>query len=99
MILMLPQSCDPGYGALGVQLGVPTVTKQAEDFGYSLYGSKSPYVPGLDLPGVVPSVFSALPTRRPGLSGPERHRAVRRPGHPVAERAGGRRHRQRRVSS
>jgi penicillin-binding protein A len=60
MAVMLPQSCDPGYGALGVQLGVPTLTKQAEDFGYALDGSKSPYVPGIDLPDVVPSVFSAL---------------------------------------
>jgi peptidoglycan glycosyltransferase len=60
MVLMLPQSCDPGYGALGVQLGVPTLTKQAEDFGYALDGSKSPSVPGIDLPDVVPSVFSAL---------------------------------------
>jgi peptidoglycan glycosyltransferase len=60
MVLMLPQSCDPGYGALGVQVGVPTETKQAEDFGYALDGSKSPYVPGIDLPNVIPSVFSAL---------------------------------------
>jgi peptidoglycan glycosyltransferase len=60
MALMLPQSCDPGYGALGVKLGVPTLTKQAEDFGYALSGSKTPYVPNLDLPGVAPSVFSSL---------------------------------------
>jgi peptidoglycan glycosyltransferase len=60
MALMLPQSCDPGYGALGVQIGVPTLTKQAEDFGYALDGSKTPYVAGIDLPDVVPSVFSAL---------------------------------------
>jgi peptidoglycan glycosyltransferase len=60
MALMLPESCDPGYGALGVQVGVPTETKQAEDFGYTVDGSKSPYIPGIDLPGVIPSVFSAL---------------------------------------
>jgi peptidoglycan glycosyltransferase len=60
MTLMLPQSCDPGYGALGVKLGVPTLTKQAGQFGYALSGSTSPYVPDLDLPGVAPSVFSAL---------------------------------------
>jgi len=60
MTIMLPQSCDPGYGALGVQLGVPTLTKQALDFGYALDGSKTPFVPGLDLPDVAPSVFSAL---------------------------------------
>jgi len=60
MTLMLPQSCDPGYGALGVKLGVPILTKQAEDFGYALSDSTSPYVAGLDLPGVKPSVFSSL---------------------------------------
>jgi len=57
---MLPQSCDPGYGALGVQLGVATETKQAEDFGYAVDGAKSPYVPAIDLPDVIPSIFSAL---------------------------------------
>jgi peptidoglycan glycosyltransferase len=60
MALMLPQSCDPGYGALGVQLGVSTLTKQAEDFGYALSGATKPYVPPLDLPDVIPSVFSSL---------------------------------------
>jgi peptidoglycan glycosyltransferase len=60
MAVMLPQSCDPGYGALGVQVGVATETKQAEDFGYAVDGTKSPYVPGIDLPDVIPSVFSAL---------------------------------------
>ncbi len=60
MNIMLPQSCDPGYGSLGVQLGVPTLTKQALDFGYALDGSKTPFVPGLDLPDVAPSIFSAL---------------------------------------
>jgi penicillin-binding protein A len=60
MALMLPQSCDPGYGALGIQLGVPTLTKQAEDFGYSLFGATTPYVPKIDLPNVVPSTFSDL---------------------------------------
>ena len=61
MALMLPQSCDPGYGELGIQLGVPTLTKQAEDFGYSLFGTANPYVPNIDLPNVVPSTFSDLP--------------------------------------
>jgi penicillin-binding protein A len=54
MITMLPASCDPGYGDLGVQLGVPIVQEQAELFGYNS-------VPGIDLPGVVPSVFPTLP--------------------------------------
>jgi peptidoglycan glycosyltransferase len=60
MALMLPQSCDPGYGALGVQLGVSTLTKQAEAFGYALSDATTPYVPPLDLPHVIPSVFSSL---------------------------------------
>jgi peptidoglycan glycosyltransferase len=51
---MLPASCDPGYGELGVQEGAPVLQKQAELFGYNA-------VPGIDLPGVVASVFPALP--------------------------------------
>jgi peptidoglycan glycosyltransferase len=54
MVQMLPFSCDPGYGELGVQLGVPILQKQAELFGYNS-------VPALDLPGVVPSPFTKLP--------------------------------------
>jgi peptidoglycan glycosyltransferase len=61
MALMLPQSCDPGYGELGIQLGVPTLTTQAQDFGYSIFGASKPYVPKIDLPNVVPSTFSDLP--------------------------------------
>ena len=60
MALMLPQSCDPGYGQLGVELGVPTLTKQAQDFGYSIYEAATQYVPNLDLPNVIPSTFSEL---------------------------------------
>ncbi|HXY27408.1 MAG TPA: penicillin-binding transpeptidase domain-containing protein [Acidimicrobiales bacterium] len=51
---MLPASCDPGYAELGVQLGVPVMTKQAELFGYNA-------VPGIDLPGTIASVFPNLP--------------------------------------
>jgi peptidoglycan glycosyltransferase len=54
MVEMLPASCDPGYGELGVQEGVPALQKQAELFGYDS-------VPGIDLPGVVKSVFPTLP--------------------------------------
>jgi penicillin-binding protein A len=54
MTSMLPASCDPGYGELGVQLGVPVLQEQAELFGYNS-------VPGIDLPSVVPSVFPTLP--------------------------------------
>ncbi|HXZ62211.1 MAG TPA: penicillin-binding transpeptidase domain-containing protein [Acidimicrobiales bacterium] len=53
LLEMLPESCDPGYAELGVQLGVPIMTKQAELFGYNS-------VPGIDLPGTVASVFPAL---------------------------------------
>ena len=56
MTQMLPFSCDPGYGELGVQEGVSTLRQQAELFGINS-------VPGIDLPsdtqqpvgGVVPS--------------------------------------------
>ncbi len=40
---MLPQSCDPGYGLLGIALGAPTLAKQAELFGYNS-------TPPIDLP-------------------------------------------------
>ena len=40
---MLPQSCDPGYGLLGIALGAPTLAKQAGLFGYNA-------TPPLDLP-------------------------------------------------
>ncbi len=62
MTQMLPFSCDPGYGELGVQLGVDTLQKQAELFGYNS-------VPPIDLPsnseqpvgGVVASAYTQLP--------------------------------------
>jgi penicillin-binding protein A len=53
MTQMLPFSCDPGYAALGLELGVPILTKQSELFGYNS-------VPGIDLPGTVTSVFPPL---------------------------------------
>jgi len=40
---MLPQSCDPGYGLLGIALGAPTLAKQAALFGYNS-------TPPIDLP-------------------------------------------------
>ncbi len=40
---MLPESCDPGYGLLGIALGAPTLAKQAELFGYNS-------APPIDLP-------------------------------------------------
>ncbi len=60
MTQMLPFSCDPGYGELGVQEGVGILQKQAELFGYNS-------VPPIDLPsqntlgGVVASPFGSLP--------------------------------------
>jgi peptidoglycan glycosyltransferase len=54
MTQMLPFSCDPGYAELGVQLGVPIMTKQAELFGYNS-------VPGIDLPNVSKSIYPDLP--------------------------------------
>ncbi|MGP0029153.1 MAG: penicillin-binding transpeptidase domain-containing protein [Acidimicrobiales bacterium] len=60
MALMLPQSCDPGYGMLGEEVGVPTLTQEAQDFGYAIYGANSQFVPNIDLPDVIPSTFSQL---------------------------------------
>jgi len=53
MTQMLPFSCDPGYAELGVQLGVPIMTRQSELFGYNS-------VPGIDLPNTSTSVFPSL---------------------------------------
>jgi penicillin-binding protein A len=61
MMQMLPQSCDPGYGELGVQEGYSTLEKQA-----SLFGIGS--VPGIDLPtgtDLVASKFSDIPNQYP----------------------------------
>jgi peptidoglycan glycosyltransferase len=60
MVQMLPVSCDPGYGELGIQIGVPVLTQQAQLFGFAVYGTKNEYVPNIDLPNVIPSTFSAL---------------------------------------
>ena len=60
MTSMLPASCDPGYGELGVQEGAPVLQKQAELFGYNS-------VPGIDLPGVVASVFPSIPANSEAL--------------------------------
>ncbi len=59
MTQMLPFSCDPGYGELGVQEGVDVFTKQAQLFGYDA-------IPPIDLPskntlgGVVASTIGTL---------------------------------------
>jgi penicillin-binding protein A len=67
MAEMLPPSCDPGYGRLGELLGVPILTKQAQLFGYAVYGTKNQFVPNIDLPNVIPSTFSDLPTNSQAL--------------------------------
>jgi peptidoglycan glycosyltransferase len=54
MTVMLPASCDPGYGTLGVTLGVDTLRQQAQLFGYNS-------VPPIDLPNVLQSVVQPLP--------------------------------------
>jgi penicillin-binding protein A len=69
MVQMLPASCDPGYAELGVQVGVPVLTQQAQLFGYSVDGAANPYVPKLDLPDVIPSTFSNLPVDSQSLLG------------------------------
>ena len=92
MVQMLPFSCDPGYGELGVQEGVATLRQQAELFGFNS-------VPPIDLPGVIASPLASLPRQFAGVPGLYGHRAVRRAGHRAAERHGGGGHRQRRASS
>jgi peptidoglycan glycosyltransferase len=47
---MLPSSCDPGYGLLGIALGAQDLTAEAHAFGFDS-------IPPLDLPGVVASYF------------------------------------------
>jgi peptidoglycan glycosyltransferase len=62
MTIMLPQSCDPGYGELGIQLGASTLRQQAELFGINSQ-------PPIDLPsnseqpvgGVIVSQLQTLP--------------------------------------
>ena len=51
MVQMLPASCDPGYGALGLQL-TGLLTQQAQLFGYNS-------VPPIDLPSVISSSYPA----------------------------------------
>jgi len=61
---MLPQSCDPGYGLLGIALGAPTLAQQAAQFGYN---SRPP----VDLPNewvATPSFPSAASLNPPNQS-------------------------------
>lgn len=52
---MLPDSCDPGYGLLGIALGAQDLTAEANAFGYN-------EVPPIDLPGAVASFFPSEST-------------------------------------
>ncbi|MGA2123121.1 MAG: penicillin-binding transpeptidase domain-containing protein [Acidimicrobiales bacterium] len=47
---MLPQSCDPGYALLGLDLGAQDLTATANAFGFN-------QIPPIDLPGAVASFF------------------------------------------
>ena len=48
--VMLPESCDPGYASLGLDIGENLLAKTANSFGYNK-------TPPLDLGGVVSSYF------------------------------------------
>jgi peptidoglycan glycosyltransferase len=67
MVTMLPESCDPGYGLLGIALGAPILSKQAELFGYN---SRPP----VDLPEdwvatpTFPAVSAVSPPNQPYLA-------------------------------
>jgi penicillin-binding protein A len=60
MTTMLPASCDPGYGELGIKLGGADLTEEAKDFGFSVYQSGPQTVPALDLPHVAVSTISNI---------------------------------------
>jgi penicillin-binding protein A len=69
MAVMLPASCDPGYGELGIKLGSADLTQEAKDFGFSVYQSGPQTVPGLDLPHVAVSTISNIsPTAQADLA-------------------------------
>ena len=57
---MLPESCDPGYGLLGIALGAKDLTAEANAFGFN-------QVPPIDLPGVVASFFPSESTLNSNL--------------------------------
>ncbi len=82
MTQMLPFSCDPGYAALGLQLGVPIMTKQSELFGYNS-------VPAIDLPGTVTSIFPPLAPNSQAFLGQSSIGQYNVADHGAAERHGG----------
>ena len=97
MVSMLPESCDPGYGELGVQEGVSTLRQQAELFGINS-------IPPIDLPAVASNQsvewshrsWSRFPPNSQALQAYSAIGQDDGPGHGAAERDGGGRHRQRR---
>ena len=61
---MLPPSCDPGFGLVGLDVGADNLAATADSFGYNK-------VPPLDLPGVVASYFppaASFSNNLPGLA-------------------------------
>jgi penicillin-binding protein A len=51
--VMLPESCDPGYALLGLDLGAPDLVSEADAFAYNTT------IP-IDLPGIVDSYFPSV---------------------------------------
>jgi peptidoglycan glycosyltransferase len=62
--VMLPESCDPGYALLGLDLGANLMSATADSFGYD-------QLPPIDFPNVVPSYFptaASFADNLPGLA-------------------------------
>ena len=62
--VMLPESCDPGYALVGLDVGAPLLASTAQSFGYDA-------VPPIDLPGAVASNFppaASFSDNLPGLA-------------------------------
>lgn len=58
LAVMLPASCDPGYGQVGLDLGGKILATQAEKFGFN-------QVPPIDLPDTFASVFPTAQVQVP----------------------------------
>jgi peptidoglycan glycosyltransferase len=68
--VMLPASCDPGYGLLGIALGADDLTKQAAQFGYCESTTNcTNAVPPIDLPSVIASQFPSATELAPANLG------------------------------
>ena len=87
MIIMLPESCDPGYAELGVQLGVPDHDETVRVVRVQLSAWDRPaWHIRIDLP-VAAGQLASVPRA-------ELHRPVQRADHRAPERHGGGRDRQ-----